>query len=69
MFSYFLLWTMQRRVNEVVYDAVSDNLNKFMYKLNVHLLNESLSEQLFLDANNFEEWNIYNSTFDSFCAK
>ena len=60
---------MQRRVNEVVYDAVSDNLNKFMYKLNVHLLNESLSEQLFLDANNFEEWNIYNSTFDSFLCK
>lgn len=57
------------RVNEVVYDAVSDNLNKFMYKLNVHLLNESLSEQLFLDANNFEEWNIYNSTFDSFLCK
>ena len=43
--------------------------NKFMYKLNVHLLNESLSEQLFLDANNFEEWNIYNSTFDSFFSK
>ena len=56
-------------MNEVVYDAVSDNLNKFMYKLNVHLLNESLSEQLFLDANNFEEWNIYNSTFDSFLCK
>ena len=65
----FFVMDYAARVNEVVYDAVSDNLNKFMYKLNVHLLNESLSEQLFLDANNFEEWNIYNSTFDSFLCK
>lgn len=65
----FFVMDYAARVNEVVYDAVSDNLNKFMYKLNVHLLNESLSEQLFLDANNFEEWNIYISTFDSFLCK
>ena len=65
----FFVMDYAARVNEVIYDAVSDNLNKFMYKLNVHLLNESLSEQLFLDANNFEEWNIYNSTFDSFLCK
>ena len=40
----FFVMDYAARVNEVVYDAVSDNLNKFMYKLNVHLLNESLSE-------------------------
>lgn len=57
------------RVYATIYDSIASNLNMLMQGLDVHILNESLTEQLKKDLIDYERWNVYDTTFDSFLDK
>jgi hypothetical protein len=58
-----------KRVNEVIYGSVSDNLNTLSYGINMFFLNESLTEQLYADAKDYTNWYIFDTSLQSFLDK
>jgi hypothetical protein len=58
-----------KRVNEVIYGSISDNLNTLSYRIDMFFLNESLSEQLYADAKDYINCNILDTSLQSFLDK
>ena len=58
-----------KRINEVICNSISDNLSKRTYRMNVYFINESLTKRLYEDAQDYSNWNIYDSSIRSFLKK
>ena len=57
------------KIFSTINDSILSNLDTFMYEMDVHILNEALSEQLDREKEDFEKWNVYNASFESFLRK
>ncbi|MBV4449257.1 hypothetical protein KM792_06175 [Clostridium tyrobutyricum] len=58
-----------KRVNEAIYGSISYNLNTLSYGINMFFLNESLSEQLYVDVKDYINSNILDTSLQSFLDK
>lgn len=58
-----------RQVNDTIYSAITDNINQLTNNINVYYVNEALSEELYRESQNHNNWYIYDSSVDSFLEK